>query len=185
MRNACNKAATTSHTGQLHLPTMTGFGKSWKKICCFLCGRNFRKSSYVSSFLSFLVFSSAMENCQGRWVSFRFIKQLLLFLTEFQPQFISRACHKRWLCCSTDPVLRHVIRDTAGSHLRPVSVHVAATLVRRCARRSRLSWESQRQKASHPHGRGCRCHIRHLLVSNTGGPTIKPINFKLFDVVFS
>jgi hypothetical protein len=68
----------------------------------------------------------------------------------------------------TDPILRHVIRDAAGAHMWPVRVHAVATVARRRTRRSRVSREPQGQEESHQNGCGCGCHIRRLLVSNTG-----------------
>jgi len=81
------------------------------------------------------------------------------------------------LVTPTGAVLRHVIRHTSSANLRTLPVHATASLARGGTRRSRVSRKPQRQEACDSYGCGCGCHIRDLLVSNTG--TVPPHSLQL------
>jgi hypothetical protein len=81
------------------------------------------------------------------------------------------------LVTSTGAVLRHVIRHTFGANLRTVPLHATATVARGGTRWSRVSWKPQGKEACDSYGCGCGCHIRDLLVSNTG--TVPPFSLQL------
>jgi len=68
-----------------------------------------------------------------------------------------------------DILLPHVVRDTAGDHMHPVRADADETV-----ERSEPGWaaavgrEPEGQEACDQNGRGRGCHIRLLLVPDTG-----------------
>ena len=81
------------------------------------------------------------------------------------------------LVTPTGAVLRYVIRYTFSANLRTIPVHATASMARGGTRRSRVSRKPQRKEACYSYGCGCGCHIRDLLVSNTG--TVSPLSLQL------
>jgi len=67
-----------------------------------------------------------------------------------------------------DYFLRHIVRDTPGADLWPVSVAAAEVVAWGGTWRPRVCRESQGQEKGHTHGHSRGSHLRRLLVPHTG-----------------